>query len=64
MLREEEIIKSLKEQSYTNKLIYYEEFLELYKPYKDEMTEKEFAKILGIFYGNHNNMKNIILKAI
>ena len=32
MLREEEIVKNLKEQGYTNKLIDYQEFLELYKP--------------------------------
>ena len=48
MLREEEIIKSLKKQGYTNKVIDYQEFLELYKPYKDEMPETEFAEILGI----------------
>ncbi len=58
MLREEEIIKSLKEQGYTNKLIDYQEFLELYKPYKDEMTEKDFAEILGISYSNHKSIKH------
>ena len=63
MLREEEIVKNLKKEGYTNKLIDYQEFLELYKPYKDEMPEIEFAEILGISYGNHKNMKNIGTRA-
>ncbi len=56
--RKEEIREDLIKNGYTNKSIDYQEFLELYKPYKKEMSEKEFARVIGISYGNHNNMKN------
>ena len=56
--RKEEIRKGLKEKGYSNKLITYQEFLELYKPYKEEMKEKKFAEIIGISYGNYHHMKN------
>ncbi len=54
----EEIRENLRKKRYTNKLISYQEFLELYEPYKNEMSEIEFAEIIGIVYANHNNMKN------
>ena len=54
----EEIRENLRKKRYTNKLISYQEFLELYEPYKNEMSEIEFAYTIGIVYANHNNMKN------
>ena len=56
--RKEEIRENLRKNGYTNKSINYQEFLELYEPYRKEMKEIEFAKILGILYGNHSMMKN------
>ncbi len=56
--RKEEIRKKLIEKGYRNKFINYTEFLQLYKPYEKEMTEQQFAEILGIGYGNYNNLKN------
>ena len=56
--RKEEIRKDLKEKGYSNKLINYEEFLKLYEPYQNEMTEIEFAEIIGIAYYNYCNIKN------
>ncbi len=56
--RKEEIRENLIKRGYRNKLIDYQEFLELYKPYEKEMSEIEFAEILGISYGNYKNMKN------
>ena len=56
--RKEEIREDIKKQGYTNKLINYQEFLELYMPYKKEMSEKEFAEILGISEGNYKTIKN------
>ncbi len=57
-MQKEEIIEDLIKKGYRNKLIDYQEFLELYNPYEKEMSEKEFARVIGISYGNHNNMKN------
>ena len=39
-------------------LINYAEFLRLYSAYRTEMSETEFAEIIGISYANKNNMKN------
>ena len=39
-------------------LINYDEFLELYEPYKRKLSEIDFAGILGISYGNYMNIKN------
>ncbi len=61
--RKKEIQEELKKQGYTNKLINYKEFQELYRPYKNEMSEQDFAKILGIKYGNYMSMKNYGTKA-
>lgn len=38
-------------------LINYEEFLELYEPYKDKISEKYFSSILGINPSNYRHMK-------
>ncbi len=56
--RKEEIVKELKEKGYENKSIYYKEFLSLYKPFSEEMSEKEFAYLLGITDSNYDNIKN------
>lgn len=39
-------------------VINYTYFLELYKPYKDKITEKDFAQILEISMSSYRNMKN------
>ena len=44
----EEIEKKLRCQGYAYKKISYKEFLSLYEEYKNIMSEKEFAEILGI----------------
>lgn len=49
----QEIIKA----GYANKLISYEELLQLYEPFKEEITESDFAQMLGITYLNWNNMR-------
>lgn len=56
--RKEEILEDIKHKGYVNKLIYYTEFLELYEPYKSEISEIEFAEILGISTANFSNLKN------
>ena len=53
------IRNELKKQGYENKYIKYEEFLELYEPYKNEMTEKEFANILGLRVNNWQAMRHL-----
>ena len=35
----------------------YKEFQDLYEPYKGQMSDYEFAEILGISYSNYNNIK-------
>ena len=64
---EQEIVSELIERGYQNKRIDYTEFLKLYEPYRRKLKESEFASILGISYGNwqnikHKNQKAIILK--
>lgn len=56
--RKEEIVKELKEKGYENESIYYKEFLSLYKPFSEEMPEKDFAYLLDITDSNYKNMKN------
>ena len=53
----EEIIKELIESKKIREgqSINYEEFLSLYEPYKDKISEIEFADILGIKYSNYKN---------
>ena len=65
--RYNEIREELIKQGYANKHITYSEFLAIYEPYKEEMSEKEFIHVLGISYSNlqsikHENKKAIILK--
>ena len=62
--RYNEIRKKLIAQGYANKRITYKEFLSLYESYKEEMSEKEFANVLGISYGNWQNIKHRNEKAV
>ena len=50
----EEVLKKVK----PGQLINYKEFLSLYEPYEDKLSEVEFANILSIGYSNYNNMRN------
>ena len=56
----EEIIAELlnSEKIKPGKSINYEDFKVLYEPYKEEMSEIDFASLLGINYGNYMNIKN------
>ena len=65
--RYNEIRKELIAKGYANKHITYSEFLAIYEPYKEEMSEKEFIHVLGISYGSwnaikYNGQRAIILK--
>ena len=62
--RYNEIREQLISQGYANKHITYSEFLAIYEPYKEEMSEKEFIHVLGISYGNWQNIKNKGQRAI
>ena len=55
----QEILKQIKE----GKLIKYSELLELYKPYKERISEIDFAKLLGINYSNYKSVRNRGTKA-
>lgn len=55
--RRKEIVEELIKKGYKGKSISYEQFKELYEPYKKEMLDKEFAEILGIGYSNYRNLK-------
>lgn len=55
--RVNEIKQEIIKKGYANRLISYEEFLQLYEPFKEEMTESDFAQMLGITYLNWNNMR-------
>ena len=57
----DELIKSKKIKAVQS--INYEYFLEIYKPYKDRMEEKEFAGLLEISYSNFMCMKHQGTKA-
>ena len=54
---EKMIIENLQNKIYFNMSISYSEFLNLYNPYKEIVSEEEFAKILGISYDNLIIMK-------
>ena len=56
--RKKEIVEKLSNKGYRGKSISYEQFIELYKPYEKEITEKEFAQILGVEYGNYRSLKS------
>ena len=62
--RYNEIREQLISQGYANKHITYSEFLAIYEPYKEEMSEKEFIHVLGISYSSWQNIKNERKKAI
>ena len=53
----EEIRTSLLNKGYSNKMINYEEFLELYKHFSKNITEKEFSEIIGMSYSAYRNIK-------
>lgn len=53
-----EIRNQLLQKGYGNKKIDYKEFLKLYEQYKNIITEKEFADIIGITYSRYRNIKN------
>ncbi len=54
---ERRIISDVEEKGYRNKSITYEEFLTLYEPYKEEITELNFATILGMTGSSFRTMK-------
>ena len=56
--RYKEIREKLISEGHANKNVTYDEFLFLYEPYKEEMSEKEFATVLGVSYGNWQSIKN------
>lgn len=56
--RKASIQEYLKAHGYTNKSIYYPEFLELYKKYRKEMIETDFAETIGISISSYKEMKN------
>ena len=65
--RNNEIIQELKDQGYANRKINYEEFLRIYELYKEEISEKDFAFIIGISESSFDDIKyqkrnGIILK--
>ena len=62
--RYNEIRDQLIAKGYANKHITYSEFLAIYESYKEEMSEKEFIHVLGITYGNWQNIKNKGQRAI
>ena len=62
--RYNEIREELIKQGYANKHITYSEFLAIYEPYKEEMSEKEFIQVLGISYASWQSMKNQGTRAI
>ena len=55
--RKDEIKQKIIKSGYANKLIGYEEFLQLFNQFKGEMIESDFAQLLGITYLNWNNLK-------
>lgn len=56
--RKDEIKQKIIKSGYANKLIGYEEFLQLFNQFKEEMIESDFAQLLGITYLNWNNLKS------
>lgn len=60
----QEVTSSLKNAGYVNRKIDYSEFLELYKPYQEILTEIEFAKALGISRENFYLVKKKGKRAI
>ena len=54
---ENEIRRKLIKRGHANKVITYSEFLKLYEKYKGEMSERNFAEILGIKYARLNRLQ-------
>ena len=54
----DEVRNKLLQEGYANKKIDYQEFLELYEQYKNNITEKEFGYIIGMSYSKYRNIKN------
>ena len=44
-------------QGYANKIIDYEEFLKVYEPYKEQISERGFSRVLGIQNSYYNDLK-------
>ena len=55
--RRKKIQEEIKKQGYEDRVITYQEFLELYEPYKNEMNENDFAETLGITYPSLNTSR-------
>ena len=55
--KKEEIKQKIRSMGYANKLIKYEDFLKLYEPYKNEISENDFAQIIGIATVNLNSLR-------
>lgn len=53
----EKIIKELRENGYSNKIVDYSQFLSLYEKYKELMGEQEFAYMLGLNYDKFRNLR-------
>lgn len=62
--RELEIKQTLRFAGYANKSIIYQDFLEIYEPYKSEIAEEDFAKILGLSYPAYHDLKNINIRRV
>ena len=62
-MRINQIIEEIRSQGFENQVISYDEFLQLYETYKTEMSEPDFAHLIGISYTNWSNMKNANSKA-
>ena len=59
---EEELINEIRDElikkGYSNRKINYEEFLRMYEPYKEKISERKFARILGLQDINFKDFKN------
>ena len=50
-------IKNDLQTAYFNKMISYEEFLKLYEPYKNELSEKDFAQTVKMNINSYYMIK-------
>ena len=57
--RKKEIYNELITRGYANKTIHYQDFLEIYSEFKDEIDEIAFAELIGISYANFMTFKNV-----
>ena len=58
-----EIYCYVREQGCAGKRITYDEFLKLYEKYRDELSEREFANVIGISDDSFEKMKSQIQRA-